>query len=303
MDFKLNILGTGAAVPAHGRFSAAQVLETHNKSFLIDCADGTQHQFLNCNVKSTRLSHIFISHLHGDHCFGIIALLATLGMTGHTNDIYIHSHPDLEPLLRPMLDYFCFDLDFKIYFEPFDPLTSNVIYEDRSVTVTTIPLVHSMPTCGFLFREKDGAPHLRKEMLDFYNVPLSMYPSIKEGADFVTTDGCIVPNERLTTPPSPAKSYAYCSDTRYTERIIPIIEGVDCLYHEATYASAELPKARKHLHSTAAEAATIAQKAGVKQLIIGHYSKRYDTIEPLLREAQAIFPATTAAYDGLKIRF
>ena len=257
MNFKLNILGTGAAVPAHGRFSAAQVLETPNKSFLIDCADGTQHQFLNCEVHSTRLSHIFISHLHGDHCFGIPALLSTFGMKSHKNDIYIHSHPDLEPLLRPMLDYFCYDLGFKICFEPFDPLQSSVIYEDRSLTVTTIPLVHSMPTCGFLFREKR-----------------------ENGA-----------------------SYAYCSDTRYTERIIPIIEGVDCLYHEATYATPELQKARLHLHSTAAEAATIAQKAGVKQLIIGHYSKRYDTIEPLLQEAQEIFPNTIAAFDGLKVTF
>lgn len=303
MDFKLNILGTGAAVPAHGRFSAAQVLETHNKSFLIDCADGTQHQFLNCNVKSTRLSHIFISHLHGDHCFGIIALLSTLGMTGHTNDIYIHSHPDLEALLRPMLNYFCFDLDFKIYFEPFNPLENRVIYEDRSLTVSTIPLVHSMPTAGFLFKEKQGERHLKRDMLEFYHVPIAQYKDIKAGADFITDSGVIVPSAKLTSEPTEAKSYAYCSDTRYTERIIPIIEGVDCLYHEATYATPELDKAKKHLHSTAAEAATIAQKAGVKQLIIGHYSKRYDTIEPLLREAQAIFPATTAAYDGLKVRF
>ena len=257
MDFKLNILGTGAAVPAHERFSAAQVLETHNKSFLIDCADGTQHQFLECDIRSSRLSHIFISHLHGDHCFGIPALLSTFGMRGHKDDVFIHSHPDLERIMRPMMDYFCFDLGFKICFEPFDPLTSSVIYEDRSLTVTTIPLVHSMPTCGFLFREK------------------------QEGG----------------------KSYAYCSDTRYCERVIPIIEGADCLYHEATYATAELDKARLHLHSTAAEAATIAQKAGVKQLIIGHYSKRYDTVEPLLLEAQEIFPNTTAAFDGLKVVF
>ncbi len=303
MNFNVTILGTGAAVPAHERFSASQVLHTHNKSFLIDCADGTQHQFLKYGVKSTRMSHIFISHLHGDHCFGIIALLSTFGMTGHTNDIFIHSHPDLQRVLQPMIDYFCFDLGFKIKFEPFDPMQSSVIYEDRSVTVTTIPLVHSVPTCGFLFREKQGEPHLRKDMLDFYNVPIAQYSSIKQGADFITPDGKIVPASRLTLPPSTPKSYAYCSDTRYSERIIPIIEGVDCLYHEATYASAELPKARKHLHSTAAEAATIAQKAGVKQLIIGHYSKRYDSVEPLLQEAKAIFPATTAAYDGLKVRF
>lgn len=303
MDFKLNILGTGAAVPAHGRFSAAQVLHTHNKSFLIDCADGTQHQFLECGVKSTRLSHIFISHLHGDHCFGIIALLSTLGMTGHTNDIYIHSHPDLEALLRPMLNYFCFDLDFKIYFEPFNPLENRVIYEDRSLTVSTIPLVHSMPTAGFLFKEKQGERHLKRDMLEFYHVPIAQYKDIKAGADFITDSGVIVSSAKLTSEPTEAKSYAYCSDTRYTERIIPLIEGVDCLYHEATYATPELDKAKKHLHSTAAEAATIAQKAGVKQLIIGHYSKRYDTIEPLLQEAQEIFPNTIAAFDGLKVTF
>lgn len=303
MDFKLTILGTGSAVPANGRFSAAQMLETHNKGFLIDCADGTQHQIVKYRVKTSRLSHIFISHLHGDHCFGIIPLISTLGMASHTNDIYIHSHPDLKRFLQPMLDYFCNDLPFKIIFESFDPLVQSVIYEDRSLTVSTIPLVHSMPTAGFLFKEKQGEPHLNKEMLEFYNVPLSQYGDIKQGADFVDTEGRIVKNSRLVTEPSPAKSFAYCSDTRYTERIIPIIEGVDCLYHETTYASTEITKAKQHLHSTAFEAASIAKKANVKQLVIGHYSKRYNDLTPLINEARAVFPNTTPAYDGVKILF
>ncbi len=303
MDFRLTILGTGSAVPAPGRFSAGQVLETHNKSFLIDCADGTQHQFTKYGVHSSRLSHIFISHLHGDHCFGIIPLISTMSMANHTNDIYIHSHPDLEKVLKPMIDYFCFDLEFKIFFEPFNPLENSVIYEDRGLTVSTIPLVHTMPTAGFLFKEKEGEPHLNKETLDFYNVPLSLYPDIKRGADFTTADGDLIPNSRLVTPPTKPKSFAYCSDTRYTERIIPIIEGADCLYHEATYCSDDLVKAKARLHSTAAEAATIASKASVKQLVIGHYSKRYDDLTPLLTEAKSIFPDTILSYDGMRVEF
>lgn len=303
MDFNLRILGSGAAVPAHGRFSAAQVLETHGKSFLIDCADGTQYQIKRYDVHTSRMGHIFISHLHGDHCFGIVALLSTLGMTNHTNDIYIHSHPDLQKFLQPMLDYFCYDLTFKVCFEPFNPLENKIIYEDNSLTVSTIPLVHSMPTCGFLFKEKEGEPHLKKDMLDFYKVPLCMYPSIKSGADYVTEDGNIVQNSRFVSEPTAPKSYAYCSDTKYSERIIPIIEGVDCLFHESTFASADAYRTKVTLHSTAEQAATIAKKANVKQLIIGHYSARYENVDILLDEAKAVFPNTLLSYDGMKLEF
>lgn len=300
MNFELSILGTGSAIPSFGRFSSAQVLHTHNKSFLIDCADGTQFQLRKYGIKTNRMNHWFISHLHGDHCYGIISVLSTLGMLHHTGDIHIHAHPDLEPILKAQLDYFCKDLSFQVHFEPLNPLKSEVIYEDRSLTVTTIPLVHSMPTCGFLFKEKMGNPHLNRELLDFYKVGIEDMKNLRNGADFTTQDGQIIPNSRFTTPPTPPKSYAYCSDTAYSERIIPIIQGADVLFHEATFAESEAFRTKETLHSTAKQAATIAQKAGVKQLIIGHYSARYADLTPLHNEAQSIFKNTLLSFDGMQ---
>lgn len=300
MNFELSILGTGSAIPSFGRFSSAQVLHTHNKSFLIDCADGTQFQLRKYGIKTNRMNHWFISHLHGDHCYGIISVLSTLGMLHHTGDIHIHAHPDLEPILKTQLDYFCKDLSFQVHFEPLNPLKSEVIYEDRSLTVTTIPLVHSMPTCGFLFKEKMGNPHLNRELLDFYKVGIEDMKNLRNGADFTTQDGQIIPNSRFITPPTPPKSYAYCSDTAYSERIIPIIQGADVLFHEATFAESEAFRTKETLHSTAKQAATIAQKAGVKQLIIGHYSARYADLTPLHNEAQSIFKNTLLSFDGMQ---
>ena len=300
MNFELSILGTGSAIPSFGRFSSAQVLHTHNKSFLIDCADGTQFQLRKYGIKTNRMNHWFISHLHGDHCYGIISVLSTLGMLHHTGDIHIHAHPDLKPILKAQLDYFCKDLSFQVHFEPLNPLKSEVIYEDRSLTVTTIPLVHSMPTCGFLFKEKMGNPHLNRELLDFYKVGIEDMKNLRNGADFTTQDGQIIPNSRFITPPTPPKSYAYCSDTAYSERIIPIIQGADVLFHEATFAESEAFRTKETLHSTAKQAATIAQKAGVKQLIIGHYSARYADLTPLHNEAQSIFKNTLLSFDGMQ---
>lgn len=300
MNFELSILGTGSAIPSFGRFSSAQVLHTHNKSFLIDCADGTQFQLRKYGIKTNRMNHWFISHLHGDHCYGIISVLSTLGMLHHTGDIHIHAHPDLEPILKTQLDYFCKDLSFQVHLEPLNPLKSEVIYEDRSLTVTTIPLVHSMPTCGFLFKEKMGNPHLNRELLDFYKVGIEDMKNLRNGADFTTQDGQIIPNSRFITPPTPPKSYAYCSDTAYSERIIPIIQGADVLFHEATFAESEAFRTKETLHSTAKQAATIAQKAGVKQLIIGHYSARYADLTPLHNEAQSIFKNTLLSFDGMQ---
>ncbi|MBR4723004.1 MAG: ribonuclease Z [Muribaculaceae bacterium] len=298
MDFQLDILGTGSAVPSYGRFSSSQVLTTHNKSFMIDCADGTQFQMRSKGIRNNRLGHIFLSHLHGDHCFGLMAFISTLGMLNHTSDLYLHAQPDLRPLLEPWLKYFCDDLTFHVYFEDYDPLKHAVIYEDRSLTVETIPLVHGVPTSGFLFKEKPKTPHLDGELLKFYDATLHQIQEVKAGKDLVTADGKCIPNARFVTPATPQKSYAYCSDTAYCERIIPIIEGADVLFHESTFGEAEAARARATKHSTARQAATIAQKAGVGQLILGHYSARYATLEHLLQEAQEIFPNTILSHEG-----
>ncbi len=297
MKAELTILGCGSAMPSYGRFSASQVLSVRDKSFMIDCADGTLFRMREIAIKTNRLNHIFISHLHGDHCFGLMAVLSTLGLMKRTADIYIHSHPDLENLLQPHLRYFCNDLTYKIFFVPYNPLQSEIIYEDKSLTVTTIPLRHGIPTCGFLFKEKPQQLHIKRDMIDFYQVGIKDLNAIKDGKDYITNQGETIPNSFFTTPASPQKSYAYCCDTAYSEKIIPIIEGVDCLYHDATFAENEVLRAKKTLHSTAKQAATIASKAQVKQLLLGHFSARYPHVSVILNEAQTIFANSIIAED------
>ncbi|HNZ84995.1 MAG: ribonuclease Z [Paludibacteraceae bacterium] len=297
MKAELTILGCGSAMPSYGRFSASQVLSVRDKSFMIDCADGTLFRMREIAIKTNRLNHIFISHLHGDHCFGLMAVLSTLGLMKRTADIYIHAHPDLENLLQPHLRYFCNDLTYKIFFVPYNPLQSEIIYEDKSLTVTTIPLRHGIPTCGFLFKEKPQQLHIKRDMIDFYQVGIKDLNAIKDGKDYITNQGETIPNSFFTTPASPQKSYAYCCDTAYSEKIIPIIEGVDCLYHDATFAENEVLRAKKTLHSTAKQAATIASKAQVKQLLLGHFSARYPHVSVILNEAQTIFANSIIAED------
>ncbi|MCQ2218713.1 MAG: ribonuclease Z [Paludibacteraceae bacterium] len=302
-NFKLQILGSGSALPTKTHNQPSQVLSLREKSFMIDCGEGTQRQMLASKVKISRLNNIFISHLHGDHCFGLIGLISTLGMFNRTADLYIHSHPSLQGILEPLISTFCNDLTYKVCFEPFSPANSEVIYEDRSLTVASIPLKHKLPTSGFLFSEKERERNIIREKIDFYKIPLSSIPLIKQGADFVTEDGLVVPNAHLTLNPVPPKKYAYCSDTMYIERILPFIDSVDCLYHESTYLHEDLSKAKSTMHSTALQAATLASKANVKQLLLGHFSARYDDFQPFLEEAKSIFPNTHLCQDGDRIEF
>lgn len=273
------------------------MLELRNKQFMIDCGEGTQIRLRQMGLKTNRLGHIFISHLHGDHVFGLMGLITTFGMLKRTSDLNIHAHPDLETLLAPHLRYFAEGAPFQVIFHPFNPDVSEIIYDDRSVKVSTIPLKHRVPSCGFLFEEKTGERHIKRDMIDFYQVPVSQILKIKQGADFETADGEIIPNEVFTTPPTPPVRYAYCSDTAYHEKIIPFIRDVDCLYHEATFGDDEVLRSRQTMHSTARQAAEIARKAGVKKLIIGHFSARYDNKTVLLNQAKEIFENTFLAED------
>lgn len=297
-NFCLQTLGCGSALPTRQYNQTAQILHVREKAFLIDCGEGTQRQMIRYNVKTSRLNHVFISHLHGDHCFGVIGLITTLGLLGRTADLHIHSHSDLEKNLRPMIDYFCQGMSYHVFFQPFNPNKNELLYEDRSLKVHSIPLKHKVPTCGFLFSEKEKDNHIRREMIDFYQIPIREIPLIKKGADFVTSEGEIIPNNRLTTPAEPPKKYAYCSDTAYSEKIIPFIENIDCLFHEATFLQKHKARAKETMHTTALQAATIAQKAAVKQLIIGHYSARYDDASELLTEAKSVFENTLLSEDG-----
>jgi len=248
-------------------------------------------------VKANRLGHIFISHLHGDHCFGLMGLISTFGMLNRTAELHIHAQADLEKILRPQLQYFCTDLPFNVIFHTIHPRKHELIYEDRSVQVFSIPLKHRVPCCGFLFEEKPRDRHIIRDMIDFYNIPTWRIPKIKQGEDFVTEEGEVIPNELLTIASDAPKRFAYCSDTAYSEKIIPIIEGVDCLYHEATFMEEEMLRSKQTEHSTARQAGEIARKANVKKLIIGHYSARYNNQNELLNEAKAVFENTVLGED------
>lgn len=299
--FELNILGCGSALPTMRHSATSQVLNVREKLFMIDCGEGTQVQLRRSRLKFSRLNHIFISHLHGDHCFGLIGMISTFGMIERTADLHIYAHPDLKVLLKPQLDFFCTGLPFEVIFHDIDPYKRTVIYEDRSLTVETIPLKHRMPTCGFLFREKPLPNHIIRDMIDFYKVPVYMINRIKNGEDFVCEDGTVVPNSRLTIPSDSPRSYAYCSDTMFCPNIVEQIKNVDLLFHEATFLETEKARAKVTMHSTARQAAEIARMSEAKKLVIGHFSARYDDDESLLAEAKEVFANTVLANENLSI--
>lgn len=297
--FELHIFGCGSALPTTRHFASSQVVNVRDKLYMIDCGEGAQLQFRKSRLKFSRLNHIFISHLHGDHCFGLWGLISTLNLLGRTAELHIYSPKGLEALMAPTLDFFCRQMTYKVLFHEFDTKTSGMIYEDRSLTVTTIPLRHRMPCCGFLFREKRRPNHIIREMIDFYEVPVYELNRIKNGADYVTPEGETIPNSVLTRPADLPRSYAYCSDTIYMPEIAGLIEGVDLLFHEATFAHENLIRARETFHTTALQAGELAKAAGVKKLLIGHFSARYEDETVLFEEASSVFPETVLAKETL----
>lgn len=297
--FDIHILGCGSALPTMRHNPSSQIIDIRDKLFMIDCGEGTQLQLRKSHLRFGRLNHIFISHMHGDHCFGLIGLISTLALLGRNGDLTIHAVSDMETILRPQLNYFCRELPFEVIVKPFDPSVSEVIYEDRSVSVKTIPLNHRIPCAGFLFSEKEKERHLISDMIKFYNIPVKELANIKKGADFIMEGGKIIPNKNLTRPADAARSYAYCSDTAYDEKIIPIIKDVDLLYHEATFSDTDKIRAKNTGHSTAIDAANIAKLANVKKLMLGHFSSRYTDNNILLKEAQTIFTNTILANENL----
>lgn len=294
---KLTILGAGSAKPTKTLSPSGQILHMSDKQFMIDCGEGTQISIAQMGLRISRLDNIFISHLHGDHCFGLLGLLSTLGMLGRTRSLTIHAYRDMEKLLKPLLDYFCQVMSYEVRFNHINPSKHEIIYEDRTLTVKSLPLKHRVPCCGFLFEQKQRQPHIIADMIKAYDIPLAQIPHIKAGADFITSDGKVIANNRLTTPAAPPFRYAYCSDTAYNEKLIELLYGVDCLYHEATYTDEYVRQSKETLHSTAKQAATIALKANVKKLIIGHFSSRLYDLSIPLREAQEIFANTFLASD------
>lgn len=297
----VHILGCGSALPTTKHNPSAQALTLRGKVYLVDCGEGTQLQIRRQGLHFGRIHTIFISHLHGDHCFGLPGLLSTLSMLGRTGALHIHGPEGLTEYIDAHRKSFLAECSYEIITHEHDYRKSEVIHEDPSLCVRSLPLSHRIPTMGFLFEERCAARHLDKPAVDFYQVPRCCYPAILLGESYTAQDGSIIPNNRLTKPGRIPRRYAYCSDTEYFPNLIEQVRGIDLLYHEATFGEDLRARLATTAHSTAREAATIALKAEVKRLLIGHYSSRYTDVTPLLDEARSVFPNTTAAQEGLII--
>lgn len=300
--FEVHILGCGSALPTVKHHPSSQVVDIRNKLYMIDCGEGTQLQLRKSHLCFTRLSHIFISHLHGDHCFGLMGLFSTFSLLGRVADLHVHAPKGLEAVLKPQLDFFCRNLSFQVHVHEIDPKQSQLVFEDKSIEVSAIPLRHRIPCCGYLFREKPLRPHIRRDMIDYYGIPYAQINNIKAGADWTAPDGTVIENSRLVLPADPPRSYAYCSDTVYLPALAEKLGPVSLLFHEATFSHADQARAEETFHSTAAQAAMVARDSGAKRLMIGHFSARYDKEDILLKEAQEIFPNTLLAQENLCVR-
>ena len=298
MALSLTILGSNSALPTSDRYPTAQILNVSERFFLIDCGEGTQMQLRRNKINFNKINQIFLSHLHGDHIFGLMGLISTFGLLGRRNALHIHAHGDLKGLLAPHLDYFCADLPYQVIFHDLTYDEPKIVYEDKKVTVESFPLSHRVPTCGFLFKEKPKQANIRKEAIQKYKLEVREIVAIKAGENFIGENGKPVPPEELIIPAPKPLSYAFCSDTRYYRRVIPTIKGVDLLYHEATFAHELKDLAKRTSHTTAKQAATIARDAEVGQLLLGHFSSRYKDLTPLLDEAKAVFENTVLVRDN-----
>lgn len=300
---KLTILGCHSATPRINTHPTAQVLEINNHIFLIDCGEGTQVELRRNKVKFSRIKHIFISHLHGDHFFGLVGLVSTFRLLTRETDLHIYGPKGLKDIITLQLKLGNSWTNYKLIFHELTSNKSELIFEDEKVTVHTIPLKHRIYTNGFLFREKVGQRKLDLNAALNANIDKSYYRKLKQGFDVVNEDGELIKNTLVTNEPNNPKSYAYCSDTAYTETIIPLIKDVDVLYHESTFLEKHAHLSNPTKHSSAIEAATIAKKAHVGQLILGHYSTRYDDTSVFKTEAQTVFENVNLAEAGKVFKF
>lgn len=287
--FNVHILGCGSALPTKRHNPSSQIVEIRGKMFMVDCGEGTQLQLRKSKVHFCKISAIFISHLHGDHCFGLMGLVSTFGLLGRTAPLHVYAPKEMKELFELQRRMFCQTFEYEIVFHPLDTTRQKVIYEDKTLTISTLPLEHRVPCCGFLFAEKPRLPHIDKEAADYYGVPTSQYNNIKNGMTWTTPDGDTIAPQKLTKPAGQPLSYAYCSDTRYIPTLHERINGVIALYHESTYTSADEKQARKYNHSTARQAAAVARQAGAKMLLLGHYSSKYADESVVLEEAKSEF--------------
>lgn len=280
----------------HDRHPTAQVLTVDDETMLIDCGEGTQVQMNKYKIRRSRISHIFISHLHGDHYFGLFGLLNSFSLISRKEDLHLYAPAPLKPILDQIFETADTRLSYTLHFHPLEK--AGLLYEGKRLTVHSFPVYHRINCWGFLFREKDKLRKVDVDKCRELGVPTYFYPRLKEGEDYTCQDGTIVPNDAVTKPAPHARSYAFCADTRFEPGIAETVKDVDLLYHESTYLKEHEEKAAARFHSTAGQAATIASLAGAKRLLIGHFSSKYTDLEPFVNEAREVFPSTDLAIEG-----
>jgi ribonuclease Z len=300
LPFYVTILGSSSAMPTATRFTTSQVVNFNDRLFLIDCGEASQIQMRKFGIKMGKINHIFISHLHGDHIFGLPGLISSLTTRSKKGELHIYAHSELQIVLSTLMKFINENADFKLIYHPLNLRRHAILFEDEKIRIESFPLRHRIPCCGFIFREQPQELHLRSDKIEELNIPIKERVAIKKGGDYILPDGTLIPNQELTIQPVKPRSYAFCTDTVIREKIVPHIEGVDMLYHEATFGEDHKDLALLTCHSTARQAAQLAFKANVGKLIIGHFSTRYKDINVLVNEARELFPNTYAVNDGEK---
>lgn len=297
-NFELTILGCSSATPTSKRNPTAQLLNIAERFFLIDCGEATQIQLRRFKLKFQRINHIFISHLHGDHYLGLMGLISSMHLLGRTVELHLYCPAELQEIIEVQFRHSQSYINYKIIYYPHKYINNDLIFDDDRVEVRTIVLNHRIPCCGFVFKEKPLLANISKEVIHQHQLTVEQIIAIKEGGDLIMDSGEVIKNEKLVLPVIDPRSYAYCSDTCYDERILEYIKGVNLLYHEATFLNEMESRAKETFHTTALQAGMIAKKAEVKQLMIGHYSARYKDLEPLLFETKSVFENTILAIEG-----
>lgn len=300
---KLSILGSSSAIPTKERNLSAQLLEIAGHSLLLDCGEGTQFQLQKFDKKLNSISYVLISHLHGDHYYGLVGMLSTMHMLGREKDLHIYSPEGLQEIIYLQFGDSKSKLNYHLEFHTIHTQEKILIFEEVDYQVFTFPLKHSVETYGYLIKEKAAQRNIKKDFVESHDIAYEWFPRIKAGEDYVDSKGNVYANKEITTSPANPSSFAYMSDTAYLPERVKDIRGVDVLYHEATFLNEDLDKAIMRTHSTASQAAEIARAAAVGKLIIGHFSTRYTSVSPFLDEARAIYEHSVLAEDGMEIEF
>lgn len=298
MKFEITILGSGSSIPTLERGSSAQLVNFRESYFLIDCGEGTQLQMRKFNTPYSKINHIFISHLHGDHYLGLVGLISSMNLLGRTRDLYVYAAAELKTILDQHFKVSETWLNFTLHFIPLNHVEKQLIFENNYIQVFSFPTKHRIPCCGFLFVEKARELRLNKEAIKDYDIPVSKMNAIKKGEDFITAEGKKIKNKILTLPAENLYSYAYCSDTAYSKKVIEAIKDTHTIYHESTFLDNLMDRAKKTMHSTAKQAAKVAVEANVQKMFIGHFSIRYKNDKEFITEAREIFEETYAVKDG-----